>query len=210
MQRKLTVGVLFVAAGIVIGSIAVADDVKSTAKPQFQPPPGWTQEEMKSCMAACIPGKMHEHLAKGVGEWQGKSTMWMYPGAQPASSECTSTVTPMLDGRFIKVEYKGEMPGMGAYSGFGLYGFDNVAQKFVSTWIDSCGTGMASGAGELSPDGKTLTITRTYNCPLTKKPVSMREVETITGPNTKTLEITGTDPKSGKEFKMLSVEFTKK
>jgi hypothetical protein len=102
------------------------------------------------------------------------------------------------------------MPGMGPYNGFGLFGYDNVSQKFVSTWIDSCGTGMAHGEGELSPDGKTLTITRTYNCPLTKKPVSMRETETMTGPNTKTLEITGTDPKSGKEFKMLSVEFVKK
>ena len=37
----------------------------------------------------------------------------------------------------------------------------------------------------------------------------MREVETITGPNTKTLEMFGTDPKSGKEFKMMSIELTK-
>ena len=29
-------------------------------------------------------------------------------------------------------------------------------------------------------------------------------------PNTKTLEMFGTDPKSGEEFKMMSIEFTKK
>jgi hypothetical protein len=38
----------------------------------------------------------------------------------------------------------------------------------------------------------------------------MRQVETITGPTTKTLEMTGADPKSGKEFKMMSIELTRK
>ena len=206
--------VAVIALAVVVGSIAIAaDDARPAAagaKQEMKLPPGWTEEEVKSCMAACTPGKMHEHLARGVGTWQGKSTMWMYPSAEPATSDCTSTVTPMMDGRFIKVEYAGEMPGMGPYNGFGIFGFDNVSQKFVSTWIDTCGTGMGNGTGELSADGKTLTITRTYNCPLSKKPVSMKEVETITGQNTKTLEITGSDPKSGKEFKMLSVEFTRK
>ncbi len=38
----------------------------------------------------------------------------------------------------------------------------------------------------------------------------MREVETITGPKTKTLEMFGADPQTGKEFKMMSIELTKK
>jgi hypothetical protein len=38
----------------------------------------------------------------------------------------------------------------------------------------------------------------------------MREVETVTGPNSKTLEMFGTDPKSGKEFKMMRIELTRK
>jgi len=38
----------------------------------------------------------------------------------------------------------------------------------------------------------------------------MREIETMTGPNSKTLEMYGTDPKSGKEFKMMVIEFTRK
>jgi hypothetical protein len=38
----------------------------------------------------------------------------------------------------------------------------------------------------------------------------MREIHTTTGPNTRTLEMWGTEPKSGKEFKMMKVELTKK
>lgn len=203
-----------VAVGLVVlvGSRVIAEpakDAKPGAQPEMKLPPGWTEEDMKACMSACMPGKMHGELAKRVGTWKGKSTMWMYPGAEPLTSECTSTVTPMLDGRFIKVEHTGEMPGMGPFAGFGLYGFDNVSQEFVSTWIDSCGTGMAHGTGELSADGKKLTMNRTFNCPLTKKAIAMREIETITGSNSKTLEIFCPDAKSGKEYKMLSVEFTK-
>ena len=130
--------------------------------------------------------------------------------AEPAKSESTATITPMFDGRFIKCEMSGEMPGMGPYNGFALYGFDNVSQEFVSTWVDNCGTGMAVGTGQLSSDGKTLTWNFTYNCPMTKKPAALREVETITGPNSKTLEMYATDPKSGKEFKMMEIVLTRK
>jgi len=104
----------------------------------------------------------------------------------------------------------GVMPGMGPYNGFAIYGFDNVAQKFQGTWIDNCGTGMAIGTGELSSDGKKLTWNYTYTCPIAKKSATMREIETITSPTTKTLETWSTDPKSGKEFKMMVIEFTKK
>jgi hypothetical protein len=102
------------------------------------------------------------------------------------------------------------MPGMGPFNGFGIYGFDNVSQKFQSTWIDNMGTGMMVGTGELSPDGKSVTWDFTYNCPIQKKPVHMREVDTFTSPNSRTLEMFGADPKSGKEYKMMSIELTKK
>jgi hypothetical protein len=165
---------------------------------------------MQACIAAGTPGKMHEHLAQGVGVWQGKTTMWMGPGGDTMKSECTSTVSKMMDGRYVKVELAGEMPGMGPYTGLGIHGFDNVTQKFVANWIDNHGTGLMTGTGDLSKDGKVMTWTYTHSCPLTKKPATMREVETVTGPNTKTMEMWGTEPKSGKEYKMMQIEFTKK
>jgi hypothetical protein len=47
------------------------------------------------------------------------------------------------------------------------------------------------------------------NCPLTKKPTAVRQIETDTGPKTKTIEMFSTDPKSGKEYKMMVCEMTK-
>src|SRR3954454_1105029 len=84
---------------VIIGSLVIAaeptKDAKGTAgaEPQMQLPPGWTEADVKAAMEACTPGKMHEVLAKGVGTWRGKNTMWMYPGAQPVVSETTMTVT---------------------------------------------------------------------------------------------------------------------
>lgn len=181
----------------------------STTEGQMPLPPGWTADDMQAMMAAGTPGKMQEWLARDAGSWRGKTSMVMYPGAEPMTSECTSTVTPIMDGRYVKVEMAGEMPGMGAYSGLGISGFDNVSQKFVSTWIDNHSTGIMYGTGELSPDGKTLTWKFDFNCPIAKGPVVMREIDTITGPNSKKLEMYGPDPKTGKEFKMMTIELTK-
>jgi Protein of unknown function (DUF1579) len=219
-RNKLFALALIAAVGLATlgGSMAIAEPAKET-KPaggqaghpaDMKLPPGWTESDMQACMAAGTPGKMHERLAKTVGVWQGKNTMWMYPGAEPATSESTTTITAIMDGRYVKVEAAGDMPGMGPFSGFGINGFDNVTQKFVSTWIDNCGTGIMNGTGELSADGKTMTWNSTYNCPINKKPTPFRQVETITGPNTMTLEMFGVDPKSGKEYKMMVIEYTKK
>ena len=202
------------------GSLAIAQQPKdkptpksptATAPPSEQPhlPRGWTEADMQACIEAGTPGPMHAHLAESIGIWNGKTTMWMGPDSEPLKSECVTTISPMMDGKFIKVETKGEMPGMGPFNGFGLYGYDNVSEKFQSTWIDNMGTGMMIGTGDLSSDGDTLTWNFTYNCPIAKKPVKMREVERRTGKDTATLEMFGTDPKSGKEYKMMEIAMTR-
>jgi hypothetical protein len=192
-------------------SLAIAaEPAKDTKQPEMKLPAGMTMEDMQACAAAATPGKMHEFLATNVGTWYGKNTMWMGPDSEPMKSDCTTTAAAFLDGRFIRAEMNGEMPGMGPYNGFAIYGFDNVSQKFQCTWVDNCGTGMAVGTGELSPDGKKLTWNFVFNCPIQKKPITMREIETITGPNTKTVEMWCNDPKSGKEYKMMQIDFTKK
>ncbi len=205
------IAVVGLAAAIAV--IATADPTREAMPagvPEMKLPEGWTEADMQACMLAGMPGPMHEHLAKGIGEWHGTCTMWMVPGAEPTQSESTAVVSSMMDGRYVKTKWSGEMPGMGAYNGFGINGFDNVSQKFVAVWLDNHSTGLMTGTGELSADGKTLTWTFNFNCPVTKKPAVMREVETITGPDAKTLEMFSTDPKTGKEFKMMSIAMTRK
>ena len=203
----------FVGLMAIVGSLAIADpaaDPASALPPDFKLPKGWTMEDMQACMLAGTPGKEHERLAQDVGEWHGTTTMWMAPDSDPMTSECTMTVAKVMDGRYTKTEMAGEMPGMGPYSGFGLSGFDNVSREFVSTWIDNQSTGIMYGKGKLSDDGKTMTWEFTHNCSITKQPTVMREVDTMTSATTKTLEMFGADPKSGKEYKLMRIELSKK
>lgn len=201
----LSLAAIVVAAGI---STFVRADT-SDAMPEMQLPPGWTAEDMQAYVDAGTPGKMHAQLAQDVGSWDGKTILWMAPGAEPTTGECSMKVSPMMDGRYVKLEMAGEIPGMGSFSGFGISGFDNVSQQFVSTWVDNQGTGILYGTGELSNDGKVMTWNFVYNCPLTKKPTPLREVDTVTGPNGRTFEMYGLDPKSGQEYKMMRIEYTR-
>ena len=201
-----------------VASLSFAQEKKEPAKKDApagaaanpQLPPGWTLEDLKAYELASTPGEMQKLLVAGKGEWTGKFTMWMMPDAPPATSECTSSVTPIMDGRYIKMEMKCDMPGMGPFHGVGVYGYDNVAKKFVSTWIDNHSTGMMNGEGELSKDQKTLTWNYEFTCPITKKPAVMKEVETIVSETERKLEMWGNDPKSGKNFKMMQIEMKRK
>jgi hypothetical protein len=216
MKTKIVVAALVAACGLalVAGSRTLADSTTSSDQPAagaegMQLPPGWTAEDMQAMMAAGTPGENHERLAQDVGEWTTKSQMWMQPGTEPMTCECTATVKPIMDGRYVEVAMKGEMPGMGEFKGVGIYGFDNVSQKFVSVWLDNHSTGIMNGTGEASDDGKTITWNYTGNCPITKKPIQIKDVETVTGPGTKVIESFAPDRKTGEVYKMMRIEMTK-
>ena len=214
LMKRTIIGSLAVAAAVAVSLAAAQNsakpaDTKAAPPAEMQLPPGMTMEEMQAYMAAATPGPMHEHLMKGVGTWTGTTKSWMDPDSAPSTGTCNSTITALMDGKFTKVEIDGDMPGMGPFKGMGLNGFDNVSKSFQSTWIDNMGTGMMQGTGTLSADGKVLTWNFNFHCPITKKPAVMREVETVTGPNSMTLEMFGPHPKTGKEFKMMEIAFTR-
>lgn len=215
MKQSMLVKSLSLAAlgcTAVITTLALAEPSKDKPGAGAMPPlpPGWTEADMQACAVAAMPGPMHEHLQGSTGVWEGKTSMWMAPGMPAMNSTCTSTITPAMDGRFVKCEYSGDMPGMGPFKGMGINGFDNVSGKFQSTWIDNMGTGIMFGTGELSADKKVLTWNYNFNCPVTKKPAVMRLVETSTGKDSMKLEMYTNDPKSGKEYKMMEIVFTRK
>lgn len=182
----------------------------TTAAPQgtedMPLPPGMTMEDVTKCMAAATPGEMHAYLTQDAGTWKGTSKMWMAPGTDPMTTECTSVVTPLLDGRFVTVQYKSDMGDMGPFEGYGIYGYDNVLEKFQGTWVDSMGTTMAFGVGELNSANDKLTWKFAYTCPITEKPTTMREIETRTGKDAKKLEIFVLNPKTGEEYKAVEID----
>ncbi|MCC6678057.1 MAG: DUF1579 domain-containing protein [Phycisphaerales bacterium] len=209
MRRVARIG--FVGLAAVAASLSFAEPPKDkAAQPgEHQLPPGWTEADMKACMDAGTPGEMQKWLTEGAGVWTGKQKMWMAPDTEAMASEVTMTITPIMEGRFVKCEFKGDIPGMGPYTGVGITGYDNVSRTFQGTWIDNHSTGIMMGKAELSSDNKTLTWSYDYSCPITQKTAKMREIDKITGKDTRTMEMWGLEPKSGKEYKMMEISFTR-
>lgn len=211
MFKKSLIAVAFVAvAGLLAGSLAIADDKPTNGK---EPPkmeiPGMDPAHMQACMEAGMPGKNHEWLQKMAGNWKGTTQMWMTPEmSEPTKSECTQTVTSIMDGRFIQCDMSSDMMGM-PFRGRGTTGYDNVSKKFVGTWIDSCGTGIMNGVGDMSADGKNMKWEYTYNCPVAKKATTMKITENYTSADAFTMVMWMKDLKSGKEFKHMQIDMSR-
>lgn len=192
----------------VLGLVAVSVAQPSGEQPEMPLPPGWTMDDMMACVQAGTPGEHQAELVKEAGTWEGTGTMWMGPGGEAMPTTVVMTITPIMDGRYIRVEMNGEFPGMGPYTGMGINGYDNVAGRYVSDWVDNHSSGIMRGNGQKSADG-TMTWSYEYMCPITKKPAVLRQVEKIKGAK-RTMEMFGADPKSGVEYKMMAYEFTRK
>jgi hypothetical protein len=112
-------------------------------------------------------GPAHEFLQQAfTGEWDLEIKMWMDPQADPMTSKGTATIEPMFGGRFVRERVKADMMGQ-PWEGEGTTGYDNVKKQFISTWMDSMGTGIMMMRGSISPDGKTLTFIGEMDEPMT-------------------------------------------
>lgn len=177
-------------------------------KPKEQAPPGMSGPEMEAMMKAMSPGEQHKQLARLAGDWTFTNKMWMAPGAPPAESSGTMHGETILDGRYVQSTWKGNMMGM-AFEGHGTDGYDNVAKKYVSSWIDNMGTGILYSTGTCDADGKKCESKGSMIDPMTGKDSYMRSVVSWTGNDSFVMEMYGPDP-SGKEFKWMEMSVKRK
>lgn len=127
-------------------------------------------EMMAKMMELAKMGENHKLLAGLVGTWSYTVKMWMDPKGHPSESTGTAVRKAMMDGRFVTGEYSGKfkMPGADGkmkdmnFKGMSLDGYDNVKQKFVSTWVDNMGTGIMLSEGAYDVATKTFTFMGEY------------------------------------------------
>ncbi len=166
---------------------------------------------MDAWMKMMSPGKNHEVLAGMVGTWDYTTKFWMDPAAPPTESKGRAKAVAKMGGRYIASHHEGKMefPGPDGkmteweFEGLAITGYDNIQQKFVSTWIDNMGTGIMMAEGKYDAATKTFTYTAEMPDPTGSK-VKIREViriinddkhvfewyETRQGTEVKTMEIT--------------------
>ena len=109
-------------------------------------------------------------LASTAGTFSYIVKMWMDPKGNPSESTGTATRKAIMDGRYVTGEYSGtfKMPGADGkmkdmnFKGMSLDAYDNVKQKFVSSWIDNMGTGIMMLDGTYDAATKTFTYAGDY------------------------------------------------
>ncbi len=181
-------------------SVAVAKDKK--AEKQMDP-----QAMMEAYTKLATPGEPHKQFASLAGSWTTKTKEWMEPGKPPTESTGTVEMKMVLDGRFLQQEFTGEMMGH-PYSGIGISGYDNLRKRYVSTWIDTMGTGVFVMEGTGSADGKIITL-KGQHAELGGGQMSHRAVWKLVDANTQIFEMYGTHG-HGKEMKMMEITYTRK
>jgi uncharacterized protein DUF1579 len=177
-------------------------------KPKEPAAPAMGGPEMEAMMKAMSPGEQHKHLARLAGDWTFTNKMWMAPGQPPSESSGTMHGETILDGRYVQSVWKGNMMGM-PFEGHGTDGYDNVAKKYVSSWIDNMGTGILYSTGSCDTDGHKCETKGSMMDPMTGKDSYMRSVISWTGNDSFVMEMFGPDP-SGKEFKWMEMSVKRK
>ena len=151
--------------------------------PAGQPSAADMQKMMAQMMELSKPGENHKLLGTLAGTWSYTVKFWMDPSAKPQESKGIAVRKAIMGGRYFTLDVNGKMQMPGAdgkmrdfdFKGTSLEGYDNVKQKFVSTWADNMGTGIIMSEGAYDPATKAFT----YNS----------EVEMVPGMKTKVREV---------------------
>ena len=139
---------------------------------------------MEQMMELGKPGENHKLLAEMAGNWNYTMKMMMDPTTgKPSESKGTATRKAIFDGRYFTFEVSGkfDMPGKDGkpmtmnFKGMAIEGYDNVKQKFFSSWIDNMSTLNMNAEGTYDAATKTFTY--------------MAECEMMPGMKTKIREV---------------------
>lgn len=165
-----------------------------------------SEDEARS-MALISPNEHHKVLDFKVGKWKGHIRMWMAPGAPAMEWDGSSTFEWILGGRYLQDRTQATFMGM-PFEGHGLSGYDNIKQKYFSTWIDTMGTGIMLGEGSWDAAKKVLTSTASMPDAMSGAYVTVRGTETPVDADHWTMEMFSKGP-DGKEFRSMSIEYTR-
>jgi hypothetical protein len=161
-------------------SVAMAKDKKPEKQMDMQ-------AVMEAYAKLATPGEPHKQLTSLAGSWTTQTKEWMEPGKPPTESTGSVEMKMVLGGRFLQQEFSGEMMGH-PYSGIGISAYDNLLKRYVSTWIDTMGTGVFVMDGTASADGKTITL-KGQHAELGGGHMTHRAVWKIVDSNTQTFEM---------------------
>lgn len=164
--------------------------------------------EAETAMMGTRPVHEHQWLQHLVGEWRTESEMAMGPDQPRQKSEGRESVKS-VGGLWAFAEGKVVMPDGTSMSYYTTLGYDVSFKEYRGCWFASMSSHLWKYVGELSTDGKTMTL----NCVgpnMTKdgETANYRDVIEIIDADHRTLTSSGQDD-AGEWHQFMKVNYTR-
>jgi hypothetical protein len=210
--RSIGAGIALVAAAAVATSLLASQDNQSKPPGKVTEPPqhDMTREQMKEMEAwqnYAKPGLPHMQLHKFAGSWN--IVAREFDGENVVrESKGTSEFKMTMGGRFLVETVEAEGFAGQTFQGRGTMAYDNIKKKYVSTWYDNMGTGIAYAEGTADEQGTVFTMDVDMPDPVNQRYKNTREVFRMTGADSIIAE--HFDTRNGKSVKVFEVSYSRK
>lgn len=155
--------------------------------------------------AYSTPGVAHQVLNGRVGVWAVDVKYWAPGASEPTTLAATSEVKWTMDGLFLEDRMRSAF-GKETFKGLGFVGYDNLKERYVSTWIDNSGTSIHTFEGGYDPESRTFRYVGKSPDPATGKFLDLRATERMVDENNWIHESWVLQP-DGQERKALEITY---
>lgn len=156
---------------------------------------------------AMTPGEGQKRLNAMAGKFNVVIRTWVNPASAPVVSNGVSTSVWVLGGRYLQSTLSGFVAGA-PFNGIGFTGYDNVAARYQTSWMDSGSTGQTWYSGGFKPGTSSAVMKATTADPVTGKPSPLELRLTIDAKGNHKTELWGTGTGSTL-FKMMELTYTR-
>jgi hypothetical protein len=155
------------------------------------------------------PTRQHEAMARDVGVWDGETTTWSAPGAEPTKDKGAET-NKMLGKLWLTSEYKGTFMGQ-EFIGHMQLGYDPLKKKYVGTWVDTVSPFLFTLEGDYDVASHTLTMMMHGTSAMTGQPETAKAVTRYIDDNNKVFEMhMPVEGQEGQWWKMFEIKYTRR
>jgi hypothetical protein len=214
MRLERMTAVVVLATGLLAGGAALAQTDKEPADKQPLPPsldvPRGPKAPLKKATAKPAELLPQQKVLEGlVGQWKFKMHVPQQdPNAPAQDIEGTAEGKLIMGGRFVAISHQGMTNGT-KLEGLNTIGFDNVINRYVSSWVDNATNGIIHFVGTYDATKKQLTMEAHYSDPVSRRLTIARTVTTFVDAKTWTYEEFISHAKGEKETPSPTITFKK-
>lgn len=172
MKKILTIAVL----------TALGMNAQAQAKNQANLPKAAIKaDDSEAWIKYMRPTPIQKMLKRYSGSLIERVLIWNINEERPTMIEGGATVNMVLGDRFMEIVHSGRYMAM-QYDGISTLSYDNVREKFTSTWVDNQGNTLMFAEGSFDANAKTIELKGYAIDPRSGATVAARQVYELHGP----------------------------